>query len=61
MTSCLLFHDWEKWEEFVDEGTKILVGWPYPRDMRGKEVPYREIYQRRHCRRCGRKEMEILL
>jgi len=53
MKNCLLFHDWGKWEKYMDESTHTYINPFIPEDVRGKPFVSREERQRRVCQRCG--------
>ncbi len=60
MKQCLLFHKWNKWEEFHEPSTVTYVGLIYPKDMRGKTFNTVLHYQRRICERCGKVDEETI-
>lgn len=52
---CFIFHEWTKWEQYTETGIEIL-GLLAPKNMRGKEVRYNDLRQRRVCKKCGKME-----
>lgn len=52
------WHKWTEWEEYVETGYKVLVGFMYPESVRGKRFPYEENRQKRHCVKCGKVQDE---
>ena len=58
MASCWLFHDWDKWEQFWRDGKRAYVGAEYPPDVRARVFEFKEPWQRRTCKRCGKMQQE---
>ena len=51
MWRCLFLHDWTRWEEYVEEVTKVKYSVKNPRVVDERKV--QEPRQRRKCYRCG--------
>lgn len=50
---CILFHDWNKWEQYerpIIEIPGILA----PEKIRGEQIHCIDVRQKRRCRRCGK-------
>ena len=48
-----VFHKWPKWEECVMEMSFT--------DLKtSKEIPYQNIYQKRHCEKCNKVQHELV-
>ncbi len=49
---CWLFHNWSKWEPYVETGIEI-PGILAPKNVQGKQFRYTENRQKRFCLDCG--------
>ena len=54
-----IFHHWTKWEQYEKKGIEIM-GRIAPKSMQGKEFPYRDIRQKRYCKRCNKMQDELV-
>ncbi len=57
---CIFFHKWSKWKRYEANENVILVGFLYPKDVRGRQFTQQETRQRRTCECCG-KVQDILI
>jgi hypothetical protein len=60
MKGCLFFHNWSKWEQYIESGTMVLTGLLVNQESRGKQVSFSEKRQRRSCGKCG-KVQDVLI
>lgn len=56
---CLFFHKWSDWEQYEERGVFVL-GRLAPKNVQGQERPYRDIRQKRHCKKCN-KQQDVLV
>ncbi len=54
-----VFHKWSKWKQYEEVGTMIL-GRIAPKSIQGKTVSYKELRQKRLCKKCNRVQDELI-